>query len=357
MPDALSKTVPIWCCVMNRVIFPDAPPSFHELYVPPSVVSPSEHSQMLAGVPGFVESFGKLDMDMAALRLQLDKPVRPFWVTQETQLVVPAGGHVFDSFHPVVCCTSSRRVVGTELGEGGYIQGAADDTENWALGLTADDFWDNIDRLLATPEPELPDVLGELVSRDREPASASAATTAAGALRYVTPYICVCRLGDHQAIAQEAPALCQVLLTPDTTKAETWVRSPRRMEIGIGKHKTASRNLRQALPAICAFAGRYLSSSSSAESAADGPAEKRILVACETGKDICIGVALALLCYCFDDAAGATEPRRHHRGDAAGFTKDAIRARLGRIMTAMPEANPNRATLQSVNSFLMDWRS
>ena len=38
------------------------------------------------------------------------------------------------------------------------------------------------------------------------------------------------------------------------------------------------------------------------------------------------------------------------------LNKDIIRVRMGRIATAVPEANPSRATLQSVNSFLMDWR-
>lgn len=76
MPDSLSKTVPIWCCVLNRVLFPDQP-EHHSLYVPPNVVSDSERSQMLARVPSFVASFRELNLDLASLRGQVTKPLRP----------------------------------------------------------------------------------------------------------------------------------------------------------------------------------------------------------------------------------------------------------------------------------------
>ena len=55
MPDALSKTVPIWCTIMNRLLFPDELES-HVLRTPPSVVGLSEHSQIEARLDGFLES-------------------------------------------------------------------------------------------------------------------------------------------------------------------------------------------------------------------------------------------------------------------------------------------------------------
>jgi tRNA A64-2'-O-ribosylphosphate transferase len=63
--------------------------------------------------------------------------------------------HIFEDYHPVICCTVSRRVAGGELSEGGYIQGAGDDTENWAHGLSPPVFWANREVLLSTPEAEL----------------------------------------------------------------------------------------------------------------------------------------------------------------------------------------------------------
>jgi tRNA A64-2'-O-ribosylphosphate transferase len=52
MPDALSKTVPIWCCVVNRVVFGEG-----RLYTPPTVVGASEHAQMEGKIEGFLRSY------------------------------------------------------------------------------------------------------------------------------------------------------------------------------------------------------------------------------------------------------------------------------------------------------------
>ena len=48
IPDALSKTVPIWCAVINRAIAQRyGLQSWNlELYTPPAAVSPSEHNQI-----------------------------------------------------------------------------------------------------------------------------------------------------------------------------------------------------------------------------------------------------------------------------------------------------------------------
>ena len=53
MPDALSKTVPIWCVVLNRLLFEDRPDS-HELRVPEDAVGASERSQIESRIDGLV---------------------------------------------------------------------------------------------------------------------------------------------------------------------------------------------------------------------------------------------------------------------------------------------------------------
>jgi len=51
MPDALSKTVPIWCAVINRAVLKTTPDIDTDawdtrLYTPPGVVSVQEHDQI-----------------------------------------------------------------------------------------------------------------------------------------------------------------------------------------------------------------------------------------------------------------------------------------------------------------------
>lgn len=485
MPDALSKTIPLWCCVLNRALFPDLPASHHDLFVPPAAVSASERAQMLArAVPEGVAALRRLRLDLAALRAQVAKPLRPTWVCPPEEEGFSSYDHyfsredgddddsdddgtIFADFHPVVCCTASRRVPGgEELSAGYYVQGAGDDTENWAHGLTPPVFWAHADELLdpATPEAELPGLIQRLVAaaaaQEQQPPPPPLGPSTSGGgggdnnnnnnlpslpptVRRLTPYLHVSPLPippelqeNNNNNSSSSSSWCRVSLLSTVTKPETWVQSPTRLDVGLGKHKAASRNLRVALANICDFVTHYLQQQQGPQ-----PEQKRILVACETGgRDLAIGVALALLCWCFADDDGhvpnavvaqpppasaaapahgqeeniipdtknsssttpaptpatTTEATRitgrenHNNKDkqdkndeektaevsssssslvaplppptatttttTTSFNKTMIKVRLSRIMTAMPDANPNRATLQSVNSFLMDWR-
>lgn len=398
MPDSLSKTVPVWCCVLNRALFPELTGS-HGLYVPPNVVSDSEKSQMLSRVPGFVDSLKQLNLDLAGLRALVSKPIRPTWVTQETDLSHYSENeddknHIFESFRPVICCTSSRRITDGEIsGHSGYVQGAGDDTENWALGLTPPVFWDNAEQLLSTPEADLPELIRSLVASASSSSSSSARPTTTTdstdpetqalppSVTQLTPFLHVSPLPVPRPLPGRDPegspqAWCTITILSAPTPPETWDQSPGHLEVGLGaRHKAASRALRTALPRICEFAHRFLllprPQPQAEHDTSAPPQHPKILIADESGgRDIAAGVALALLCWCFSDddgrrvRGGGTDPPGQQqppspspsRVEGPVFTKDLVRARLGRIMTAMPEANPNRATLQSVNSFLMDWK-
>lgn len=63
MPDALSKTVPIWCCVVNRAILirrqrhEDISSEWDiKLYTPPTVVSVQEHDQIVEKLDDWAEA-------------------------------------------------------------------------------------------------------------------------------------------------------------------------------------------------------------------------------------------------------------------------------------------------------------
>ncbi|KAH7318362.1 tRNA A64-2'-O-ribosylphosphate transferase [Stachybotrys elegans] len=331
MPDALSTTIPIWCAVLNRALLPDHPLS-SQLFLPP-YLPPSTHSQITALIPSFVASLRALNLSLPTC---LTKPLRPFWITQDSFLAEEPVDCIFEDYRPIICCTASRRVVGgSEMDEGGYIQGAADDTENWAHGLTPVIFWSHSTELLETPEAELPSLIAQLVKEYTAEQNASEQPTTK-----LTSCISVCPL---PMAAPEKDEICHIALTTSTTDKTTWVKSPKYMEIGLGKSKTASRNLRLALPDICRFASKFLAAQGSSA---------QIIIACESGRDLSVATALALFCYFFDEQDNFRVP-----DDNVSFTKTQIKIKLASIMTAYPGANPNRATLQSVNSFLMDWKN
>ncbi|KKA28395.1 hypothetical protein TD95_000219 [Thielaviopsis punctulata] len=329
MPDALSKTVPIWCAVLNALLFPNLPSS-HILHTPPAVVSASEHAQITALLPSFVSSLALVSLDIPSLQRTLTKPLRPLWITPDTPLPSPSDTQtIFSSFRPVICCTASARSSAGELSAAGYVQGAADDTEMWAHGLTAPLFWAHRSTLLATPEHDLPALMARLAAAPR--------TREAAEYREIAPHICVAALPVAAQCAVADGRTCVISLTPDSAPV-TKDDGGRWMARGIGKHKAASRNLRTALAEIGEFASAFVRSRESA----------RVVVACESGKDISVGTALALSCLLYNDDASLRPADVQ-----ADFTKTSIRVRLGKIMVDCPDVNPSRNTLQSVNSYLM----
>ena len=54
MPDALSKTIPIWCAVLNRLLFQDDS-DMQNLQTPEWAVGASEHAQIEARLHDFVQ--------------------------------------------------------------------------------------------------------------------------------------------------------------------------------------------------------------------------------------------------------------------------------------------------------------
>lgn len=334
MPDALSKTIPIWCSIINRSLFPTKP-EYHSLYTPPQAVSNSEHAQIAARLDDFAESFASLGIDMKPLREHISKPIRPIWVTPESAL--PVEEQVFSKYHPVICCTASRRVAGGEVSEGGYIQGSGDDTENWAYGLTPTVFWPNSELLLSTPESELPSLITELVS------SFSGTNTSMSTPILLPPtsslYVTSTSLTTQPATGSDII----ITICSEVTGPETWKKDKHKLEIGIGSGKIGSRNLRSALPHMINFVKSSLLTASAETKS------PKIVVSCPDGKDLSIGGALAILCSLYDDNGDLPGPGK----EGTDIDKAYIRRRLGWIMTAMPDSNPSRSTLQSVNSYLM----
>ncbi|KZM21868.1 transferase [Ascochyta rabiei] len=324
MPDALSKTVPLWCCVINRAVFRNSEYEL-DLFTPPTAVSESEHTQMERRVNGFVQQF--LDIckpDVQALQSKLRKPLRPMWVTQASTL--PHTAPDFPDFHPVILCTASRRVQGAEASEGGYIQGAADDHEAWSHGLTPPLFWTNKNELVQTNEEDLPAKIAELVGQDR-------GTDAVSTLIKPTHGFYVSSSQNVDLTSFDMVVSCTPEPLPHNLLNDAGVGAY--LHLACQNGKLGSRDLRTQLPALRSLA------------LMSNLASKRILVCCPTGKDLSVGTALAYLClYVNED--GTIDSRQVRNID-----KTLIKQRLSWITTSNPALNPSRATLQSVNSVLM----
>lgn len=251
---------------------------------------------------------------------------------------------MFTDYHTIICCTASRQVPSNDASESSYVQGSGDDTENWACGLTPPVFWKNRSLIMATDEAELPDKISALVA-------ASELSLTVGVTTPIPPTTSV-YISTLSTLLLQPPELRKLTLAislgSEVTAADSWLKGPTILDIGLGPNKLGSRNLRTALPEIINFVTKYLITGEWRDDS-DG---FRITIACSTGKDHSVGVALALLCLFFSDSGQLMEASA--RKPLEEIDKAFIRRRLSWIMTAMPDANPSRATLQSVNSYLME---
>ncbi|KAG0050683.1 hypothetical protein BGZ83_004513 [Gryganskiella cystojenkinii] len=184
VPDALSKTIPIWCATINNAVQKCAlqnqikelvsisqartvecnEEASSTLLVPaldserwdiryhssPSLISRSEHAQIAEKISGFADKLMRFT-DMTPLTTRLLKPIRPIWLTPQSFIMKDdPPDYTQVGFLPVICLSASRVVQdGMEERNGYlYVQGSGDDEEMWSKGLTPDLFWENVDYLL-----------------------------------------------------------------------------------------------------------------------------------------------------------------------------------------------------------------
>lgn len=228
-------------------------------------------------------------------------------------------------------CTASRRVQGAEISEAGYIQGAADDHEAWAHGLTPALFWKYKDQLMSTSEDDAPALIAKLISE--EDAGIATAT-----LIKPTKNLYISSSGNVDLAPFDVVVSCSpVPFSPDNLK-QAGIRHSLHLKCQTGK--LGSRDLRTQLPQLLSFAG----------SLPPPLPETKILVCCPTGKDLSVGAALAILCLYMHDEG---EINWHVQREARHINKDFIKQRLSWITTSNPALNPSRSTLQSVNAVLL----
>jgi tRNA A64-2'-O-ribosylphosphate transferase len=337
MPDALSRTAPIWCAVMNRVLFPEETKD-HRLQTPPTCVSQSEHSQIKGRINAFVQEFHGLELDLSLIKSKLNKPLRPIWITRNSLL--PSEIPQFSDCYPIILCTASRNFIGAEHSAAGYTQGAGDDSESWAYGLTPPIFWQHKTTLLDTTEDDLPTIITHLIQQNH-----SENEHEKGEFVLIGPTSQLC-IGPTKGLSNLELREDDLVIScsPQADQTLKVLLKSRYLHLKCRPHKLGSRDLRPQIIQIPAFIAQHETIGT-------------IYVSCETGADLSVGVALALLCLYFESdgiclvrrttADGAPCPHA-----ASKISKTFIRQRLSWIMTTMPYASPSRTTLQSVNDFL-----
>ncbi|XP_057956393.1 tRNA A64-2'-O-ribosylphosphate transferase isoform X2 [Malania oleifera] len=196
----MSKTIPIWACVLNRAIAnysnrmrkngtvlvgelytsnQDAKTSVHMSYDwdcslhLPLWVSKTEKAAIEDCLEKWTKQLEASGADIASLALLLKKPLCPLWISQRTVIwlnEVPD----YDSwdFTPIilVSASSSNGIVQhrtTSEFSWNYISGAGDDEESWARGLSPNLFWNHAFDLIASGPDLCNQKVADIVEKDR----------------------------------------------------------------------------------------------------------------------------------------------------------------------------------------------
>lgn len=295
-PDALRRTVPIWCVVWNSVLFPERTETceFQALDL-----DPSEVAQITARIPAFVRELQGLGLDLNAIRERVQRPIRCVWVVQPSEAWEWRG--CFEDVvtriererrqgdvNVLVCCSASKRVLGAEMSEDGYIQGAGDDSEGWSHGLTAKVFWDNKNDLMNADEAEddVEDLIVKIVSEAKKKGVGSSAVLISPTSEL---YLSASNDVKHDVVAESFDMVI------DCNANELEAKNS--LCLGCREGKLGSKMLRDKLGTVKMKVRELFQKS----------ARTKILVTCSTGRDLSIGVILVVLCCFFDDQGKSTD--------------------------------------------------
>ena len=224
-----------------------------------------------------------LKIDIANLRSNLARPMRPFWIAPslpgasvQDASRSASSSHPSHSCYPLYLCTASD--TNGEPAEYTYVQGAGDDNESWSRGLNHRLFWSCREKLLCAPDAELPLLIDRVTNAEIDDN-----TTGIAPPRQIAafPQVWIGLLGGMSDMPKDARVLvCAPGMDEDMKRRLTGRKA---LFLKCGEGKNGSRKLRGELARVPEFMKGFGESN-------------RLLVCGLEDRDLLIGVTLALVC-------------------------------------------------------------
>ncbi|CAD6339242.1 unnamed protein product [Miscanthus lutarioriparius] len=200
-PDSMSKTIPIWCSVLNRAIErhrlrairksvevnyqvsstllngdaennSDLSNWDSSVHLPVWVLG-TEKNAIEGRIDEWTDQFESCGADFLSLAIGLQKPLRPLWISQRTRIWLNEVPELESwNFTPIILISASASdAVATQRMSSEfswhYIPGAGDDEESWARGLTPTLFWKHSYDLLDAGPDHCNQLVADIVEKDR----------------------------------------------------------------------------------------------------------------------------------------------------------------------------------------------
>ncbi|CAO1629569.1 unnamed protein product [Sympodiomycopsis kandeliae] len=360
MPDALSKTIPIWCAVLTEAsrrlygtplqktpVHIEAP--FREstyrgdnLWTPAHQIPLSEHYQMQERIAQWVDCLCDSDLTVP----KLDKPLVPHFLTPhraKEEILSGLKGYILPTqeCHPVVLLSASRRVdLPTPSRDSTYyyVQGSGDDEEIWSYGLTPEMFWSSQhhDTLNSASQEDLPSAIQGLVESDKQTGQQGESED----VRVADSIFWIGRRPSDYRFTVSEQTRYDLILHCDGRPQKREEDNEETSSVqcfGIAQGKAGLTSFRSCLPIVIDQVRNLLS---------QNPTERKILIVDSTGKDLNIGFAVTLLSVFYTS-------HREFTTNGAITTKEEIRKRLQWIVKDLPDANPSRKHMLRINEVLL----
>ncbi|XVF49111.1 hypothetical protein PTKIN_Ptkin03bG0242200 [Pterospermum kingtungense] len=396
-PDSMSKTIPIWTCVLNRSVSnylnklrvsdagslvereldsgqnsADWDCSLHL----PLWVSEIEKAVIEDRLEGWTKDLDESGADIAALASCLKKPLRPLWISQRTVIWINEVPD-YDSwdFTPIMLVSASSTTGvaqhrTTSEFSWNYIPGAGDDEESWARGLSPNLFWNHAYDLISSVPDLCNQKVADIVEKDRVYRAQRGQNAP-----QVTAKPSVSRSSPHLPCLN--PQLCSDLSNMNISSSEEecgifWIGST---NLGLATSQVAEhashvdcvlncdqRSISICLPEAEAYLHLPIVNSKfdrfslfnnlpSAVSFAKLNLAKgrKLLICCHDGEDISVCVCLAILISLFDYEGSFDDGKSFSE---TCVTKTEMRRRLVYICKYAIKARPSRGNLKQVFGFL-----
>ncbi|XP_022158493.1 uncharacterized protein C3F10.06c isoform X2 [Momordica charantia] len=407
-PDSMSKTIPIWTCVLNRSISKHlnkihdnslelGDPSTSDVLAEngrkpaadwdcslhlPLWVSGTEKAMIEEHLEEWTKQLDDSRADVATLASTLKKPLRPLWISQRSVIWLnEVPDHDSWDFTPIILVSASFSIgvvqqrTTTEF-SWNYIAGAGDDEESWARGLSPNLFWNHAHDLMSSGPDVCNQKVAEIVEKDRVyrtlrgndvPQISVKSQKLGGSSTQVPPIEQMLTLDISDAkITKSSNGNC----------ALSWLGSTN-LAVGSSQYVTASDvdcilNCDQEsvsvclpkaeaylhLPMVMSKLDRFSLSRNLPSAVAFAKSNlclgKRLLVCCSNGEDISICVCLAILTSIFDDKGTFDCGKSFNK---TRITKLEMRRRLVYICKFATDARPSRGNLRQVFNFLSGGRT
>ncbi|EFP81001.2 initiator tRNA phosphoribosyl transferase [Puccinia graminis f. sp. tritici CRL 75-36-700-3] len=356
-PDALSKTVPLWCAVLNagRAKLLDRHPiapklqsawqrhmSSTGLTTPVNAVRSSEHDQIQRLVDGWADQLLASSFNIEDTLAQLDRPLKPIWVSPASDLGKDSmeDSNALD-FYPVICLSASKYLGDhASLDRAGgfdYIQGAGDDHEGWSRGLTPKLFWENRLQLLSANRPELDSLIDRIVSSSLDNTSSNFKRVEVFEVRATKLFICLPNDLDNNRPTEDE---LDVIISGGNSIELKCKKYKLENTVAVSKSR-AMKNFSTALSSVLPDCTQMMRERKAVRLTAIGPNLNE-------SKEMMVAIGLCLLVNVFDDQG------LHRKEAPQRIEKVDVRHRLHWMIEASKGTiNPPRSILKRVNNYLI----